>query len=83
MSPTWQLWDDSPTYIAGVSGAAVIQTVLWVTALAVTGWLFWRRPAMAPGGSAALVATTAAVVAVISGRFDERCPATRCNTAAF
>ena len=66
MSPTWQLWDDSPTYVAGVSTAAVIQTSLWMTALVVTGWLFWRRPTMASSGSAALVVTTAAVVAVIA-----------------
>jgi hypothetical protein len=66
MSPTWQLWDDLPTYIAGASAAAVIQTALWIMALAATGWLFWRRPTMASGGSAALVVTAAAVVAVIA-----------------
>ena len=66
MSPTWQLWDDSPTYVAGLSAAPVIQTALWMTALVVAGWLFWRRPTMTSSGSAALVVTTAAVVAVIA-----------------
>jgi hypothetical protein len=65
MSPTWQLWDESPTYIAGVSVAAVTQTALWLAAFAAAGWLF-SRLAIAPRGSAALVATTTAIVAVIA-----------------
>jgi hypothetical protein len=65
MSPTWQLWDELPSYIAGVSVPAVTQTTLWLAAFAAVGWLFSSLMITARG-SAALVATTAATIAVIA-----------------
>ena len=65
LSPTWQLWDKSPTYVAGVSSAAVIQTALWVAGFAVAGWMLWRT-AIAPAGLAALFATVTSLITVIA-----------------
>jgi hypothetical protein len=65
LSPTWQLWDESPTYVAGVSGAAVIQTALWIVGFGVAGWLLWRTT-IAPLGLAALFVTLTSMLAAIA-----------------
>jgi hypothetical protein len=65
MSPTWQLWDESPTYVGGMTTAAVIQTMLWLAGFAIAGWMFFRTPA-APGGPASLFASATAVATVIA-----------------
>jgi hypothetical protein len=41
-SPTWQLWDDAPSFIASAP-LAWARTTLWLVAAAILGWLISRR----------------------------------------
>jgi hypothetical protein len=82
MSPTWQLWREAPSYVAGVTRASSIRAVLWLSGFAAVAWLFARRPAASEGRAAlaavlatvvlfvALATASAAIVPDASKRFD-------------
>ncbi len=82
MSPTWQLWREAPTFVAGVSRAASIRVLLWLAAAGVAGWLLVRQPTLSGGGAAlattvsgallcvAVATLSAAVVPDAAKRFD-------------
>jgi hypothetical protein len=65
MSPTWQLWREAPTFVAGVSRAASIRTLLWLAAFDVAGWLLVRRSTLL-GGRAALETTVAGALLCVA-----------------
>ena len=56
MSPTWQLWREAPTFVAGLSGASSIRLLLWLGAFGIACWMLVRRSALASGRAA--LATT-------------------------
>jgi hypothetical protein len=82
MSPTWQLWREAPTYVAGVTRASSIRLLLWLLGCAAVAWLFARRRAASEGGTAlaaavatvvvfvAIATASAAIVPDASKRFD-------------
>lgn len=65
MSPTWQLWREAPTYVAGASSAASLRVVLWLLAFSAAVAVLTRR-STASAGRSALAATTVAAVAAAS-----------------
>ena len=65
MSPTWQLWREAPTFIAGVSLAAAIRVVLWLAGFSITTWWLVRRQTLT-GGRAALTTTVSGVLLCIT-----------------
>ena len=65
MSPAWQLWREAPTYVGGVSRAASLRVLLWLTAFGIAAWLLARR-STAANGRAALVATLSGAVLFIA-----------------
>ena len=64
MSPTWQLWREVPTYVAGVTRPSVIRVLMWLAAFGIVAWLLARRPASSEG-RAALAAGLATFSVVI------------------
>jgi hypothetical protein len=65
MSPTWDVWNAAPSYVAGTRFAAFISTATWLVAFTLVGLLLSRKTA-ARAGSAALLSTTAGVVAILA-----------------
>lgn len=82
MSPTWQLWREAPSYVAGVTRASSIRVLLWLAGFVVVSWLLARRAAASEGraalaaalgtvlGFVALATASAAIVPDASKRFD-------------
>ena len=82
MSPTWQLWREAPTYVAGVSRASALRLLLWLISFGIAAWTLTRRTmrsegraalAAAASGAALLIAVvtlSAAVVPDATKRFD-------------
>jgi hypothetical protein len=65
MSPTWDVWREAPTYVAGVTQASLLRVLLWLGAFGVGAWML-ARPATVSDGRAALAATmTCAVLFVM------------------
>ncbi|HKY22622.1 MAG TPA: hypothetical protein VJM31_15525 [Vicinamibacterales bacterium] len=64
MSPTWQLWHEAPSYVAGAERAASIRVVVWLGALGFAAWIFSRREAPSAGHAALWVTATVAVLSV-------------------
>ena len=65
MSPTWQLWREAPTYVAGVWRASTLRVLLWLGAFAIAAWILaWRS--MPSGGRASLAATTIGAVLFVA-----------------
>jgi hypothetical protein len=56
LSPTWQLWREAPTYVAGISHESSLRVLLWLSAFAFAAWMLARRSTLSPG-RASLVAT--------------------------
>lgn len=65
MSPTWHVWREVPTYVAGVSRAAAVRLLIWLSMFGIAAWLLARRPALSDG-RAALAGGTAAVILFLS-----------------
>jgi hypothetical protein len=65
MSPTWQLWREAPTYVAGASQASSLRLLLWLAAFGLAVWMFARRLTLADG-RAALAASMACVVLFVA-----------------
>jgi hypothetical protein len=62
LSPRWPLWTLFPTFIAHEAGPALVESAVWIGAVAVGSWLLARWPAPTRGrASLAAMATTAAV----------------------
>jgi hypothetical protein len=57
LSPTWRLWSEVPSYIAGSTGAATGRVAVWLAAFGIAGWLLARWKTSS-AGRAALAATT-------------------------
>ncbi len=71
MSPTWQLWREAPTYVAGVIARVfAFALLLWLVAFGIAAWLLARRSALSDG-RAALAATLSGGRAVRRGRHHE------------
>ncbi|HUP38605.1 MAG TPA: hypothetical protein VM115_00685 [Vicinamibacterales bacterium] len=82
LSPTWQLWREAPTFIAGVSRAASVRVLLWLAGFGVATWWLINlrgfsegRAALATSVGGALLCITiatisAAVVPDRTTRFD-------------
>jgi hypothetical protein len=66
LSPTWQLWREAPTYVAGVSKAAMFRLGLWLTSFGIAAAIFARR-ATPSEGRAALLATVSAAALFLTG----------------
>ena len=68
LSPTWELWNDAPSYVRMSFLAAVGRTALWLVPFAIIAWWFLRN-AIIMEGRAALFATSvvlATAIAVVS-----------------
>ncbi len=64
MSPTWQLWREAPTFVAGASRASSIRLLLWLTAFGIVYWMLARRSALANGRAALATTLSGAIVCV-------------------
>jgi hypothetical protein len=65
MSPTWQLWREAPTFVAGAWRASSLRLLLWLSAFAIAAWMLARRSTVS-GGRAALAATTTGALLFIA-----------------
>ena len=68
MSPTWHLWREAPTYVAGVSRASSLRVLLWLIAFGIAAWMLARRAPLSDGRAALAATTTGAmlIVAVVT-----------------
>ena len=57
MSPTWNLWNEAPSYVESGAGAATARVAVWLAVCGIAAWLFSRQKA-STDGRAALAATT-------------------------
>jgi hypothetical protein len=64
MSPTWKLWREVPTYLAGVSRASSIRLLVWLIAFAFGAWVLARRLTLSEGRAALAATMTGAVLFV-------------------
>ena len=64
MSPTWQLWREAPTYVAGVSRASSLRVLLWLGAFGIAALMFARRLTLSDGRAALAATMTCAVLFV-------------------
>jgi hypothetical protein len=64
MSPTWDLWREAPTYVAGMSQASTLRVLLWLGAFSSGAWLLARRSTMSNGRAALASTMTCAVLFV-------------------
>lgn len=64
VSPTWQLWNDAPSYVTTTPLAAFLRAALWLVTFAIVGWLIARRTDT--GGRASLFASTVALGAFVA-----------------
>lgn len=67
-SPTWQLWSEAPTFVAGRAFDAAVRVFVWLAVFGTVAWAVSRRVMSSPG-RAALVATaglTLLFIAVVS-----------------
>jgi hypothetical protein len=77
MSPTWHLWTEAPTYVAGVTSDATFRVLLWLAAPGAAVVVLSRRKAVSPGRSSLAVTTVAlalflaVVSATAAGLTDE------------
>jgi hypothetical protein len=65
LAPTWQLWNDAPSFTDGVSARAMARAGLWLSAFALT-WLVISKLKATPGRTA-LAATTALLMVFVGG----------------
>ena len=65
MSPTWQLWREAPTYVAGVTSPSMFRVLLWLAGFSIVAWLLARRPASSDGRAALIAGSTTFVVFVL------------------
>jgi hypothetical protein len=65
MSPTWNLWNEAPSYVESGAGAATARVAVWLTACGIVAWLFSRQRA-STDGRAAVIATTIATLLFIA-----------------
>jgi hypothetical protein len=66
MSPTWQVWREVPTYVEGITPAATLRLLLWVSAFGTAAWLLARLPPVSDG-RASLAGGLAAVILFLGG----------------
>ena len=64
MSPTWQLWREAPTYVAGASRASALRVLLWLIAFGIAAWVLARRSTLSDGRAALVATMTGAVLFV-------------------
>jgi hypothetical protein len=68
LSPRWPLWTLFPTFIAHEAGPALVESAVWIVAVAVGSWLLARWPASTRGqASLAAMVTTTVMFAVAVG----------------
>ena len=67
-SPTWQLWSEAPTFVAGRVLDAATRVLVWLAVIAAVAWVFSRRVMMSPGRAAlaATISLTLLFTAVVS-----------------
>ena len=82
MSPTWQLWSEAPSYVAGSTAVATGRVLVWLAAFAIVAWVFSRRRTSSAGRAALTVTITVTLLFIVlvsatsvtlsddSGRFD-------------
>ena len=59
MSPTWNLWNEAPSYVEGAAGVATARVAVWLAVCGIVAWLFSRQKPSSAGRAA--VAATAVV----------------------
>jgi hypothetical protein len=64
MSPTWQLWREAPTFVAGLSRPSSIRLLLWLMAFGLACWILARRSTLAKGRAALATTLSGAIVCI-------------------
>jgi hypothetical protein len=59
MSPTWNLWNEAPSYVESGAGAATVRVAVWLAVCGIAAWLVSRQKPSSAGRAA--VAATAIV----------------------
>ena len=70
LAPRWPLWTLFPTFIAHEAGPALVESAVWISAVACGSWLLARWPAPTRGRAslAAMVTSAAVFVAAVAAR---------------
>ena len=67
-SPTWQLWSEAPSFVAGRALDACVRVLVWLAVFGTAAWVLSRRVMSSPGQAAlaAITGLTLLFTAVVS-----------------